>query len=147
MNKTSISISIKYYATVKNNITQVNLQKRCDSAIHAIKAVYQHLLAHCLLPATEKSNLIHKKMWYLLKNSQDLKNGQPYANWLIWTKLWLLQVNFVPIPGNTNSPKLSLLKFYYHSHFLATTCISQFFHTSHFAQGCTFFTAWLFLSR
>jgi len=48
--------------------------------------------------------------------------------------------------GNTNSPELSLLKFfplaYYHSHFLATTLDFESFFTVAFLEPHTFFYSW-----
>jgi len=92
--------------------------------IHAIKVVSPHLLAHFLLPATEKNNssyIIYKKMWCLLKNSLAVKLG-----------------------SSTNWPELLLLKFL--SSTYTITAISwpplwfhNFFHTGHFWKGPPFF--------
>jgi len=45
--------------------------------------------------------------------------------------------------GNTNPPELPLLKFFHHSHFLATTLdFTSFFITTAFLWAAHFFYSW-----
>ena len=80
--------------------------------------------------------------------------------WLWWYRLMakiltaIIHVNLVLVKsgwGNMNWPELLLLKFLPSAYAIIAISwppplIYNFFHTGHFKQGCTFFTAKLFLN-